>query len=164
MLTLTFKTNLRSSEDDVSRQQSSALAQEGDSLLDAEDHVRGVTLLNRLAVQPSRDLQGLGVLDHVSRDDSRAVGAPAVESLAQRPLATPTLDLPVAVRDVVADGVPEDVIKGLGLWDIRTRLANDDDQFALVVQPGALLRQGVYGHGVLGSRKRCEWFVLQICL
>lgn len=140
----------RSGEDYISREQGSPLAQEGDSLLDAKDHIGGVALLHQLPVQLGRDLQGLRVLDEVASNNSRAIWAPAVEALTDGPLAAAALELPVAVRDVITHSVPEDVVQRLRLWDIGTPLSDDDDQFALVVQPGALLRKWMDWYGVMG--------------
>lgn len=106
------------------------------------------THLNRLPVQLGPDTEGLRVLDEARADDSRAVGGPAVKALAERPLAAAVLDLPVAVGDVVADGVAHDVVEGVGLRHLGAALADDDDKLALVVQAGALLGDGGHGDGV----------------
>ena len=123
----------RSGKDDISWEQSGAPTKERNRLLDTKDHIGGVAVLDSLAVHAGGNAQGLGVLDDVAADDAGAEGPPAVVALAQRPLAAPALDLPVAVGDVVAHRVAQDVVQRLVLGHVGGRLADDDDQLALVV-------------------------------
>lgn len=62
-----------------------------------------------------------------------------VEPLAERPLPTAPGDLPLAVRDVIANGVSQDVVESVGLGDVPTRPADDGDELALKVEPCGLL-------------------------
>lgn len=117
-----------------------------------------------MAVQPGADFEGLGVGDERRGDDARAVGRPGVEALAERPLAAAVLQLPVAVRDVVADGVAEDVVQGAGFGDVGARAADYGDEFAFVVEAGAALGEGVDGDGVGGAGEGGYGFVLVMML
>lgn len=152
--------NLRSSKDNITGQQRSALTQERDGLLDAKDHIGRVAVLHNLAVQLGGDAQRLRVLDQVGANDGRPKGRPAVVALAERPLAAAALELPVAVRDVVADGVAEHVVERLGLGHVTARLADHRHELALVVQR-AVLRDGVHGDRVCRTRERGDGLVEQ---
>lgn len=168
----------RSCKDEIAWLQGRSLAQEGNGLLDAKDHIlsgivleqklsvnaahetkynrkgattpfpttkkkkketpreasqRHITHLHRLAIQFRIDLEVLRIPDNARSDDPRAVGSPAVKPLAEGPLAASALDLPFAVRDVVPDGVAQDVVECLILRHVRRSLAHDNDELALVV-------------------------------
>lgn len=159
-----------------------APAEERNGRLDIEDHVICVTLLlshdlalqvlptvsvavftylNRLAIQARADLQRLGVLDDLAAHNPRAVRRPAVEALAQGPLAAAALDLPVAVGDVVPDGVAQDVVQGLRLGDVGAGLADDGDELAFVVEAFRHLGLPMHGDGIRGARQRGDWLVLR---
>lgn len=58
------------------------------------------------------------------------------------------LDLPVPVRDVVADGVSQDIVECFGLGHLAAALSYDDNKLTLVVQPLTLLCDGRNGDGI----------------
>lgn len=87
------------------------MAEEGYRLAHAKDHIRRVALLHNLTVDPGGDLEALRVLDELAAHKSRAVGSPAIEALTERPLSTAMFELPVAVGDVIADGVAQHVVQ-----------------------------------------------------
>jgi hypothetical protein len=72
------------------------------------------------------------------------------------------LELPLSVGDVVANGIPEDVIQGFGFRDIAAGLSNHGDKLALIVQARAFLSQRVNWDGICGTGERSEGFVLLI--
>lgn len=117
--------------------------------------------LHSLSVEPCPDTQALRVLNDIGADDSRPVRSPPVEALAQRPLAASVLDLPVAVGDVVAHGIAEDVVQGLILGHLLAALADHDDELALVIQALALLGNGRDGDGVAVGGQRGDRLVEQ---
>lgn len=118
------------------------------------------TYLHGLAVEPGGDLEGVGVLDDAGRDDAGSVRRPAVECLAEAPLAAPALDLPVAVGDVVADGVAQDVVQGVRLGHVGALLPDHHYQLALPVEALAFLRDGVHRNRIRRARKRRHGLVL----
>jgi hypothetical protein len=67
------------------------------------------------------------------------------------------------VRDVVADGVAEDVVEGPGGGHVGAGLADDGDELAFVVEAGrVLLGDGVDGDGVEGPGEGGGGFVLGV--
>lgn len=79
-------------------------------------------------------MQVVRILDQLRRDNSGTDGSPAIEALAQSPLPASLLDLPVSLRDVVANGVAENVIQCLRFRDFTSFLADNDDEFTFVVE------------------------------
>ena len=65
------------------------------------------------------------------------------------------------MRDVVADGVSEDVVEGFGFWDVGAWLSYHGHEFAFVVETCAFLCYGVDGDGVGGTGEGGYWFVLE---
>lgn len=96
--------------DDVPRLQRHALGHNLDQRRDVPDHQVRRAVLPQLPVDPRPDPQRPGA--HVQlrrRDDPRAHGAEAVDGLCEEELLVALLQ--VARRDVVDDGVPEDVLE-----------------------------------------------------
>lgn len=111
----------------------------------ASTHLHGLPVEHRL------DAQLLRVPQHRARHEAGPPGRPAVEALADGPLAAAPLELPVAVRDVVADGVAQDAVEGAGLGHVGAALADDGDELALVVEALAALGHAGDGDGVVGA-------------
>ena len=143
--------NSRSGKDEIARQEGRSLAQERNGLPDAEDLVFGRAVLHRVAVELGPDVEALRILDRLLRHDSRAVRRPAIKALSERPLAAAVLDLPVAMGDIIADSIAKDIIKGFVFGHIRSGLANDDDQLALVIKGATGLSLRVDGDGLASS-------------
>jgi hypothetical protein len=49
-------------------------------------------------------------------------------------LASAELDLPVAMRYIVANSIAQDIIQCIVFRNVKSLLANDDDELAFVVQ------------------------------
>lgn len=124
----------RSSEDQIARQQSSALGQERHRPRDTKDHILRGRRLHRATIQLGRDAQRIRITNYIRRHDTGAKGGPAIEALPQTPLAGTAPELPLAVGDVVPDSIAQDIVERLRLGDIPALLAEDDDQLALVVE------------------------------
>lgn len=73
----------------------------------------GLAYLDNLPVESRADLELLGVGDDSGRDESRAKGGPVVETFADAPLPPTARDLPLPLRNVVADGIAEHVVQRL---------------------------------------------------
>src|SRR3990167_7920141 len=113
----------RARGDDVAREQREALREHADALVDGKDHLRRVTRLPRLAVDPEGDRERLGIRDLVGGDEHRAHRAEGVERLALEPLAVTLLE--VAGGHVVDDGVAEHVRERSLARDVAPRRADD---------------------------------------
>ena len=87
----------------------------------------------------------VGVGDLVGGDQGRADRGEGVEGLAHHPLLARLVELPVACRDVVADGVAGDVLHRPIAGDVPPPLADDDHQLGLVIDLGAHLGQDDLG-------------------
>ena len=98
---------------------------------DAEVHVGGAGLLQRLPVHVAGDRERLRVGDLVGRDQDRPHRAEGVERLAADPLAV--AELQVAGRHVVEAGVAEDVGERVRLGDASRGPADHDPELGLVV-------------------------------
>ena len=75
----------------------------------------------------------MGVGHLVGRDQLGPDGREGVERLAGHPLLARLVELPVAGRDVVADGVAADVLARILRGDVPPAPADDDHQLGLVV-------------------------------
>ena len=95
----------RPGEDHIPRQQRRALAQKGNRLRHAEDHVVCTSILHHRAVNPRLDPQILRILDELRVEDAGTEGRPSIVAFAEGPLASAARELPVAVGEVVADRV-----------------------------------------------------------
>ena len=81
-------------------------------MVNVEDLQAGVGVLPLFAVDEAPDGElGRISLELIRRDDAGADGGKAVEALAEIPLLVRGLDVPG--RDIVQDGVAEDVVSGL---------------------------------------------------
>lgn len=67
------------------------------------------------------------------------------------------LQLPVTVRQVVADSISEDTLQSLGLGDILALLADNNDQLAFIVETIHLLCHVRDRNGVVRTRETCRW-------
>ena len=120
-------------EDYGSWEQQCAAAEEFDEGGDIEDHVVGVPVLHRLAVEHGLDLQCVRVRYLISRDDARPERTKRRERFASAPLTASFFDLPIASADVIRTRVAEDILQCVGLRDVQTRLSNHDRQLTFVV-------------------------------
>lgn len=129
------------SEDNVARHESHAATEKGYHLSYAEDLVCRVpvlcpwvslagsftvslgrmcqvTYLNGLSVDFGPDLEILGIFNNIARHNGRTKRRPAVKCLAERPLASSVLELPVSVRYIVANGVSKNIVERLSFGHI----------------------------------------------
>jgi hypothetical protein len=98
---------------------------------DAEDHLRRGPVLLRHAVDREAEAQRVWVRDLVRGDDPGAGRREAVLALGEGPL--PAMPA-VARRDVVDDGVAEDVRHRVALAHPLRRAADDDAELAFPVE------------------------------
>jgi hypothetical protein len=150
----------RSSKDQITGQQRRPLTQKRNRLRNPKNHIRRIIVLHHLPIHLRRDLQRLGILNHVPRDNTWTERRPAIKALSKSPLAAAALELPVPVRDVVTHGIAEDVVERLGLWHIGTWLANDGNELAFPVEALAFLSEWVDGYGVCWAGDGRYRFVL----
>ena len=61
--------------------------------------------------------------------------------------------------DVVADSVAEDVVQGVSRGDVECFAADDDDEFAFVVDSGSLEGGGGDRYGIGRAGEGGVWFV-----
>ena len=102
-------------------------------MVNVEDLQAGVGVLPLFAVDEAPDGElGRISLELIRRDDAGADGGKAVEALAEIPLLVRGLDVPG--RDIVQDGVAEDVVSGLPCGNVLGIPAQHDAQLALIVQ------------------------------
>ena len=104
-----------------------------DDLRDFENHILRARVLDNLAIEHSLDAEFVRIGDDTSRDDSRTDRCPSIESLAHGPLATTEVELPLSVRDVVANSVAGYVVHSLFGGNIVGVFGDDHDELALVV-------------------------------
>jgi hypothetical protein len=139
----------RAGEDDRAGEKGLAAAEELDESGNVEDHVVGVPVLHRFAIENRADAERVGIRDFVPCHQHGAERAERVEALGLAPLAAAEIALPVAGGDIVGAGVAEDVVEGVGARDVLAALADDDGELALVVdlRAGELAREldGVAG-------------------
>lgn len=119
-----------------------------------------MTHLHSLAVELCRNTQSLRVLDQRGTDDARTIGSPSIKAFAEGPLTSAPLELPLSVRNIIADRIAQDVVKRLGLGHIGAFLADDGYQLAFVVKAFALLGHGVDRDRIKRSSQRSDRFVL----
>jgi len=98
-----------------------------------EDQLARVGVLHRLAVEHAADAEVVGV-DVSGISDARADGREGLERLAQKPLASIALDLPITSTHVVCDGVACNVRGGIFDRDEPPLLTNDDGQLDFEIQ------------------------------
>ena len=139
----------RASENHGAGEERRAGAQEFDDRGDIEDHVVGIPILQGVAVKDRADTEGIRIGDFVAGDEHGAERGKGVEGLAAAPLATAAVALPVTSGNIVGAGVAEDVGEGVGAGDVFATLANDDGEFALVVDGRARELDGDFD-GVAG--------------
>src|SRR5450631_979439 len=143
-------TGRRARGDDVAGQQRHELRDVGNALGHREDHGTGGAGLAALAVdvEPHRQLLHVGYF--VPGDEPGTERAEGVVRLALGPL-TETLDLEVALGNVVADAVARDVIERVGLADIFGAGADDGGDLDFPVELGRAAR---LLHGIVGAGER----------
>jgi hypothetical protein len=109
-----------------------------------------------LPVEHGADLERVGIGNLVAGHEHGAERAEGVEALRLAPLAAAERPaLPVARGDVVAAGVAEHVVEGVGAGDVFAAPADDDREFALVVD----LRAGEVAGSSMGSPGFCSELV-----
>ena len=94
----------------------------------AIDHLFGRAVLHHLAVQFQPEVELLGVLHFIARDEPRADGAEAVGGFALGPLAG-AFGLPSAFGDVVDHAIACHIFHGVFFSHIFGFAADDDAQF-----------------------------------
>lgn len=99
---------------------------------DGEEELVGDRVLPQLPVDVGADGQGRGLGELVSGHQAGAHGGEPVQPLAEVPLLVPRLEVPGG--DVVDDGVPKDVVEGVGLRHVLGVPAQDHRQLGLIVQ------------------------------
>jgi hypothetical protein len=117
--------------DKVTGLKSEKLADVGQNSTRRENHVRDGGVLDALAVEPGLDSEGFK-FDFVERNGPAAGGAEGVEAFAAGPLAVALLE--VAGGDVVDAGVAPDVFAPVFGFDVAGALADDEAEFAFVVE------------------------------
>lgn len=120
-------------ENDGAWQQRGAAAEKGDDGRDIKDEVVATPVLHDLTIEDGADLESGGVGNLVLEDEAWTEGSKGVEGLATAPLASAPLDLPVAGADIVGAGVSKNVVQGLLASDIAAASADDDGEFAFIV-------------------------------
>jgi hypothetical protein len=103
---------------------------------DFEDEVAGVGGLHDLAGEGEFDVEGVGVGDFVFGGDEGAEWGEGGKAFAECPLRGGKLD--AAGADVVADGVPEDVVERVGRGNAMAAFTDDDGELGLVVGLGGV--------------------------
>lgn len=151
--------DLRSGENQVTGQQGRALGKERDRFSHVENHILSGRELNSLTVQLGRNIQSVGVGNHTGSRDTRAKRRPTIETLTQGPLPTTTLDLPLTMRDLVTHSIPENIVEGLALRHVLGLLANNNNQFAFIIDPFDLLRHGRHGQVISGASNRRDGLI-----
>ena len=124
-------------------------------MVDVKDLQGGIGILPLLAVDKAADAQpGRVVGKGICRDDAGPDGGKAVQTLAKVPLLVRRLHIPG--RDIVQDGIAEDVVPGLTGGHIPGIPAQHHSQLTLVIQlfhqigvglDGAAVRHGA-GHAL----------------
>lgn len=124
------------------------------NLCDRVNHIIGARLLPRLAIDlcPVADI--LGIWNHARTRDAGSNGRELVKGLCVAELAAGYRggQLVVAGGDVVGDCVAEDVGGSVGSGDVFAVAADDDGEFAFVVELG--LAVWVDGDGFEGAGER----------
>ncbi len=112
-------------------------------------HVARIAAPPLLAVHPGDHLEAIGILELVGGDEARAHGVRVVEvlALAGPELAGHLLRLLVARREVVEDGVAEDVLARARLRDVLAGPPDVAAELELEVELLAVRRPGHLGAG-----------------
>lgn len=63
------------------------------------------------------------------------------------------------MRDIIPDGVSEDMGQRVGFGDVAPRRTDDGDEFAFIVEARRFLGHGGHGDGVVGPRGGGDGFV-----
>src|SRR6202158_5980979 len=119
-------------DDEVTGIQSHRLTQVGQDVADAEDHVRGVSVLHDLAVDAGDDAQAVPRITHFIRGDDLAHRTALVGILADGPLSGAVLGL--ARSEIVERGVTEHGLQSFRGRHVFQSLADDCNEFALPIQ------------------------------
>src|SRR5258706_9176926 len=114
----------------------------GDDLLERKQHALGNTLRTHLAVDAHFHLELVGIADLVRRHDPGADDVAAVKALALggTEAAFHLHSSVVPPREIVEDGVAEDVILGLRGGNVGALVLGDDPEFELVIHHLAVAR------------------------
>ena len=100
--------------------------------------MREAGLLHFLAIDAGDQHGGLAVRDDVRHHEERAERAAAVEILARRILVGVALE--VAHRAVIIAGIAGNMGQRVGGRDVTARLADDESQFAFIIELVGVLR------------------------
>src|SRR5450759_1612648 len=134
----------RAGGDHVARLEHEELRAIPNDMLAVEDHVAGVAILALLAVDVRPYSEVLRVLDFVLADEPGPERAEGLGALALGE-GLPMFQLERALRHVVAQAIAGDDVHGFFLRQIARALADHDDELALVIELGRVLRD----HGVV---------------
>ena len=129
----------RTGSDDVAREEGRALGNGVDQFRDSEDKFTGRTILTDFVIDLGNDVER--IRSGIAQEDIRPDGAEGIQALAVEPLDVVGLQVPG--RDVVEDSETVDVVHGFADGDVRTFLADDDGQFAFIVDLRCDVRMGV---------------------
>src|ERR1700710_721902 len=126
--------------DEVAGQQRDEAAHIADQMGRAENHRPRIARLPALAVEVEPHIERLYIAHLIGGDEPGAGGPEGIGALALVPGAA-TLDLPLALRDVIDDAEARDVLQGLGLRHMLALAADDDAEFDFPIR----------FHGILGD-------------
>src|SRR6266852_4426395 len=118
--------------DEIARRQRHDIGQVLDDVAEVEDEILGIAVLHERPVDPGLELEHMGVRDLCPVRDVRAYGGQRIAHLAGAPLAR--VELEITGARVVDDGVAENIVEGLVLWDEARGLADDHAQLDLPVE------------------------------
>ena len=122
----------RARSDDGAREEGRTLGDGVNQFGDGEDEFACRAVLTAFIVDFRDDVERVG--SGIAQKDIRPDRAERIQALAVEPLDVVGLQVPC--RDVVEDGKAVDVVHGFANSDIRAFLANDDGQFAFIVDLG----------------------------
>src|SRR5205807_8170332 len=123
----------RARENPIPRMERENLRKIADYRADREYRLSRVAVLHYFAVKAQADREFVRIRNLVRRHERGPGWGKRVESLAGHPLLAVFLELPIACRDVVADGVAGHVIHGLLRAYIAAALADHDNQLGFVI-------------------------------
>src|ERR1700756_4930644 len=124
----------RAGKNDGTGKQSGALAQKFDERWNVAHHVARVAVLHHAAVYRGLDAEPARIRNLVRSYKARTDGGECIEAFSTAPLAAALFQLPVAGANVVAAGVAGDVVERLLPAYVFADFADDDDEFALIIQ------------------------------
>src|SRR5262245_12985598 len=131
----------RAGGDEIARAQGQHAGQEADVVAQPADHVTGVRVHDGLAVLLDADLEVLRLVDLIARHDPGPQSRERVEALADVARVLTSAPPRIALAEVPADGIAEDVVERFGLGDLAGGLPDHRAQLALEIHVYRNLRQ-----------------------